>query len=250
MTIELDFSLGQAQYSNTGGASLLLWNTRIPIASGMRRVDVWMRIHREDDEVVVQQNDDEPRRIAIDPQFGGNPTPVTIYWRSRSSHFRRIRIDGERVAQGTPETRGLFTFRDREHAENHWSWNDDFTFAADGAMSPRGPSSFLRSRHRYGRDLSVDLEFRLGEAAYRNTGDAWLVVWNQRIKLASKSVPVDMRLHVHRENDEIVWRLNGSEQRVRIETEESPESTSLEVRWRTRTAHLRRIEIHSGAVAP
>jgi hypothetical protein len=55
-----------------------------------------IHIHREGNEIVYVLNGKE-QRIAVEPQAGSQPTTIDLVWRSRSSHFRRIEIKGDRI---------------------------------------------------------------------------------------------------------------------------------------------------------
>jgi hypothetical protein len=145
----------------------------------------------------------------------------------------------------------VFLFDDEEAAKEYWSWNSRFVFGADGAKAPKGPRSFFRSRHRYSGDVSIDIDFSFGRATYSNTGGAWVTVWNQQLAFYNQWRPINARLHIHREGDEIVFRHNGEEKRIAIDpAHASEESTMIEIRWRSRTSHFRRIEISAGSVTP
>lgn len=242
VTFDLEFSFGQAQFTNTGGASIVVWNKRIPIARSRGRLDTWIHIHREANEIVFVQNDEE-RRIALERHDVTEATAISIFWRSRGSHFRSIKIAGGAVAPPTSGLEHSFHFTNRAHTDEHWSWNDDFVFAGDGGMTPRGAGSFLRSRGRFSSKAAIDLDFSLGEASYNNTGGASITVWDKKLSIARDSKPVDLKIHIHVENNAIVFRQDGKEERIPVDASVLAEPTAIDIRWRSRTAHFRSIEI-------
>ena len=145
-------ALAKHDSARRGDAWVTVWNTRIPITNQWKRLDTWIHIHREDDEIIFVK-DDQEQRIPITSGAVSRSTAIAIHWRSRGSHFRSIEVHGQPLATTESDSPGLFTFTDRAHTEKYWSWNDDLTFAANGAMTPRGSGSFpaipkaIRGRH-------------------------------------------------------------------------------------------------------
>jgi hypothetical protein len=136
-----------------------------------------------------------------------------------------------------------FSFDNDEFASRYWEWNDEWTFAMDGGHAPRGPQSYLRSKHEFLGDLSINMEFGLGQAKFSNTGGCWITLWDQRLLISNHWRQLNAKVDIRREGDELIYDLNGTETRIVIPAEYASQPTTIEVRWRSRTSHFRRIEI-------
>jgi len=139
----------------------------------------------------------------------------------------------------------VFTFDDEAFAEQYWQWSGEWDMADDGGKAPKGPRSYLRTRHAYQGDLSIDMDFSFGRAAYTNTGNCWITVWGEKlpININHRWHRLSAKIHIHREGDEIVFVNNGEQKRIPLEANVASKPTVIEVRWRSRSSHFRRIEI-------
>jgi hypothetical protein len=153
-------------------------------------------------------------------------------------------IDVERIAelQGVGH-RLVFKFDDEAYAGRYWHWSGEWSMAGDGGKAPRGPKSFLRTRHAYGGNLSIDMDFSFGQAKFSNTGGCWVTLWGKQLVISNAWRGLRVQVHIHRDGDEIVMVHNGQEKRMPVESSVWLKPTVVEVRWRSRTSHFRRIEI-------
>jgi hypothetical protein len=87
------------------------------------------------------------------------------------------------------------------------------------------------------------MDFTLGQAGFSNTGGCWVEIWGKRLLITNHWRRMNIRIHVHREGNEIVYRLNGEEQRIAITPQEAAKPTGIGVRFRSRTSLFRRIAI-------
>jgi hypothetical protein len=58
------------------------------------------------------------------------------------------------------------------------------------------------------------------------------------------------KVHIHRDGNEIVYVLNGQEQRIAVEPRGGSQPTIIDLHWRSRTSHFRRIEIQAARMVP
>lgn len=142
----------------------------------------------------------------------------------------------------------VFKFDDEAFTAKYWLWNDQWTMADEGGKAPSGPQSFLRTRHGYKGDLSIDMDFSFGQAKFSNTGGCWITVWGQKLVISNDWRPLTARINVHREGDQIVFVHNGQQSRIPVERSVWSKPTIIEVHWRSRTSHFRRIEIKAQSV--
>ena len=92
LSIDMDFSYGRATYTNTGGSWIEVWGKRLTISNkNWGSLHAQVHIHREGDEIVFVLNG-QVERVPIDSDKWREPTVIDIRWRSRTSHFRGIRI--------------------------------------------------------------------------------------------------------------------------------------------------------------
>ncbi|NQT14760.1 MAG: hypothetical protein HQ582_18540, partial [Planctomycetes bacterium] len=146
---------------------------------------------------------------------------------ARVSSLIRVKIDRRLEEIGVEEIPKLardvqqpvFTFDDEALTSRYWLWNDEWTMGDDGGKVPRGSKSFLRTRYAYEGDLSIDLDFSFGGARYSNTGGCWITVWGKKLTISNTYRRLTARIHVHREGDEIVFTLNGQEERIPVESD-------------------------------
>jgi len=143
-----------------------------------------------------------------------------------------------------------FTFTDQAHCETYWEWNDAWEFKPDGAHVGRGPASRLRSRNTFFGDVKIEMDFSYGQAKFSNTGGAWVVVWGQRIPIYNAWHAATITISIHREANEVVYLFNGKEGRLPIDESLVAAPTTIELIWRSRTAHFRRAEISALRVEP
>ncbi len=137
----------------------------------------------------------------------------------------------------------VFTFDDESLTAEYWLWNGEWEMGKDGGKAPKGPKSFLRTRYAYRGDLSIDMDFSFGQATYSNTGHCWITVWGKKLVISNTWRGLSARVQIHREGDEIVFVHNAEEQRIPVEPDVWSKPTVIEIRWRSRTSHFRRIEI-------
>lgn len=137
----------------------------------------------------------------------------------------------------------VFRFDDESLTAQYWLWNGEWEMGEDGGKAPRSPGSFLRTRYAYQGDLSIDMDFSFGQARFRNTGGCWITVWGKKLVISNRWQRLTARVHIHREGDEIVFVRNGQEERIPVESDVWSKPTVIEIRWRSRTSHFRRIEI-------
>ena len=142
----------------------------------------------------------------------------------------------------------VFTFDDEASMARYWEWDAEWTMGPDGATAPNGPKTFLRTRHAYGGDLTIDMDFSFGKARFSNTGGCWIALWNQELVISKKHPRVEANIHIHREGNEILFVFNGQEQRIPVDPDVAAKPTVIEIRWRSRTSHFRRIEIEAQTV--
>ena len=96
----------------------------------------------------------------------------------------------------------------------------------------------------------MDIDLGLGEASFNNTGGARITMWNQQLTIARHPQPLDLKIHIHVEDGEIVFIKNGEEQRIPVDAAALSEPTAIDFRWRTRTAHFRHIKIDAESLVP
>jgi len=96
LSIDMDFSYGQATYTNTGGCWVTVWGKSLNISNAWHGLTAKIHIHREGDEIVFVLNGKE-RRVPVEPSVWSEPTIIDIRWRSRTSHYRHIEIKAQTV---------------------------------------------------------------------------------------------------------------------------------------------------------
>jgi hypothetical protein len=153
--------------------------------------------------------------------------------------------NGERLAGPL-----LFRFDDKALLANYWEWNDALELGAEGGKAPKGPASYLRTRHAYAGKLTIDMDFSFGGATFVNTGGCWITIWGKDLRITLGSEALQVKAHITREGDQIVYVLNGKEQRISIAPEAWSQPTTVEVRWRSRTSHFRGIQIRGDVKVP
>ena len=153
------------------------------------------------------------------------------------------------------ETATVFRFDDQAFADKYWAWNDDWTFTKDGghgAKNHSGHNSFLCTRHRYLGDLTIDMDFGLGASKFVNTGECLITLWGKKLRIRDKKEfhTFQAQVHIHSQGNEIVFTLNGQEQRIPVEREALLRGTIIDIRWRERTSQFRLIEIKAQSMEP
>ena len=143
-----------------------------------------------------------------------------------------------------------FVFDDKASTEKYWEWSDQWTFNKEGGYAPKGPDCFLRSRHSYGGNLMIDMVFDLGDARFSNTGGCWITAWGKRLLISNFPGHVEARVHIQRAGDQILFRLNGEEQRIAVEPEIGSRPTVIDIYWRSRPSHFRSIKIQAQGIEP
>jgi hypothetical protein len=118
-----------------------------------------------------------------------------------------------------------------------------------GGTAPRG-NSFLWSRHAFFSDVVVEMDFGFGQAAFTNTGGCWIAMWGKQLSISTEWGGLNAQIHIHREGNEIVYVLNGQEQRIAVDPQIGSQPTTIDLIWRSRTAHFRRIEIQAAKMVP
>lgn len=144
----------------------------------------------------------------------------------------------------------VFTFNEKAVAEGYWEWSGDWEFANDGAKGPSIPGSFIRTRHAYGGNLTIDIDMSFNNCRWSNWGHIFINIWGKRLNITDQWGKMGARVHIHREGNEIVFILNQKEQRIPIEPEVWLEPTAFEVRWHQRPSHFRHVEIKADIVLP
>lgn len=142
-----------------------------------------------------------------------------------------------------PEPNLVFDFSDEAHLKQHWEWNNKWTFAADGGRAGRGPRSFFRSKQQFQGDLTVDMQFRFGQAGYSNTGGCWVELWGKRLLITNGWRSLNANIHIERQGNTIVYVYNGKERRIEVPPDVIAQPTILQIRWRSRSSHFKRIEV-------
>lgn len=153
----------------------------------------------------------------------------------------------EQIADGQNQ---IFKFDDTAVAEQFWEWSGEWKMVDDGGTADRGAQSFLRTRNAYKGNLTVDMDFSFGRAKFSNTGGCWITVWGKRLSITGGWRGQQLKVHIHREGDEIVYVKNGEEQRIPVELDVWSKPTIIEVRWRSRSSHFRRIQIKAQTAVP
>lgn len=178
---------------------------------------------------------------------------------ARVSGLVKVKIDSRLEEIGVEEIPALprrvdqpvFKFDDESLTAQYWLWNGEWDMGDDGGKAPNSPGSFLRTRHAYQGDLSVDMDFSFGRARFSNTGGCWITIWGKKLVISNHWRGLAAQIHIHREGDQIVFVHNGQEERIPVEPDVWSKPTVIEIRWRSRTSHFRRIEIKAEtAVAP
>jgi hypothetical protein len=170
---------------------------------------------------------------------------------ARVSSLIKVKIDRRLEEIGIEEIPALardvqqpvFRFNDEALAGQYWLWNDAWAMGDDGGKAPKGPKSFLRTRYAYRGDLSIAMDFSFGQATFSNTGGCWIAVWGKKLVISNSFRRLNAQIQIHREGDEIVFVHNGQEERISVESDVWSKPTVIEIRWRSRTSHFRRIEI-------
>ncbi len=142
----------------------------------------------------------------------------------------------------------VFKFDDEAFTAKYWVHSGEWNMADIGGTAPRGPASFLRTRHAYKGDLAIDMDFSFGQASYTNTGGCWITVWGKNLGISNAWHGLAAKIQIHREGDEIVFVHNGQEQRIPVEPSVWSKPTVIEIHWRSRASHFRRIEIKARTV--
>ncbi len=94
------------------------------------------------------------------------------------------------------------------------------------------------------------MEFGFGQAAFTNTGGCWITMWGKQLTISMEWHGLNAKVHIHREGNEIVYVLNGKEQRIAVEPQVGSQPTIIDLFWRSRTSHFRRIEITADRLVP
>lgn len=144
----------------------------------------------------------------------------------------------------------VFDFRDEAHLKKYWEWNYAWTFAADGGRAARGARSFFKSRHRFSGQLTIDMDFRFGRARFSNTGGCWITIWGQRLSINNGWRSLNAKIHIYRDNNAIIFSYNGKTRRIELSPQTMAEPTAIEIRWRSRTSHFKRIEVKAEKILP
>jgi len=92
------------------------------------------------------------------------------------------------------------------------------------------------------------MDFSFGRAPNSKTGGCWITVWGQKLVISNTWRRLTARIRIHREGDEIVFVHNGQEKRIPVEPSVWSKPTVIDVHWRSRTSHFRRIEIKAQTV--
>jgi hypothetical protein len=142
----------------------------------------------------------------------------------------------------------VFRFDDESLTAQYWQWNGEWEMGEDGGKAPNSPGSLLRTRFAYQGDLSVDMDFSFGGARFSNTGGCWITIWGKKLVISNHYRRLNARIQIRREDDEIVYVLNGQEKRIPVEPEVWSKPTVIEIRWRSRSSHFRRIEIKANSM--
>ena len=164
------------------------------------------------------------------------------------------RIDDDiKAPQPATQEEGLnqvFSFDDKTIAEQNWEWSGKWEMGNDGGTAARAAQSFLRTRNAYKGNVSISLDFSFGRAKFSNTGGCWITVWGQRLPITNGWRGMHLKVDIHRDGDEIVYVKNGEEQRILIDQAARSTPTAIEIRWRSRTSHFRRIQIKAQSMLP
>lgn len=178
-----------------------------------------------------------------------DPEPTEIPSAPTSVKGRNRENDDDRSESASGDTLRptslTFDFSDEALLKKYWTWKYKWTFAANGGKAGRGAQSSFRSRHPFSDDLTIEMEFHFDQAGYSNTGGCWVAIWGQRLLITNGWRSLNAKIHIHREKDEIVYTYNGKTRRLKITPEVSAKPTHVEIRWRSRASHFKRIEIKS-----
>jgi len=176
--------------------------------------------------------------------------------KQRLDEVEKLRATGSAVAKKSASARErssrqhlVFQFNDRASTEKYWEWNGEWEMTEDGGKAPPS-NSFLRSRHAFTSDVTVDMDFGLGQAAYTNTGGCWISMWGKQLAISMEWHRLNAKVHIHREGNEIVYVLNGTEHRIAVDPQVGSQPTTIDLVWRSRSSHFRRIEIQAARIVP
>jgi len=184
-----------------------------------------------------------------EPKLTGSLTGLKIT--QRLEELAKLRLSDSTLVKraGTLKERLVFQFDDKAFTEKYWEWSGEWQMTEDGGKAPPS-NSFLRSRHAFMSDVIVDMDFGFGQAAYTNTGGCWISMWGKQLAISMEWHGLNARVHIHREGNEIVYVLNGNEQRIALDPQAGSLPTTIDLVWRSRSSHFRRIEIQAARMAP
>jgi len=191
------------------------------------------------------------------PKLAGALAGLRI--KQRLDEVEKLRATGSAVAERTAPTKEqssrphlVFQFNERAFAEKYWEWSGEWDMTEEGGKAPRGnpDKSFLRSRHGYLSDVVIDMDFSLDRAKYSNHGDCWITMWGKQLIISMNWPALTAKIHIHREGNEIVYVLNGQQQRIAVEPQVGAQPTTIDLHWRSRESHFRRIEIKADRMVP
>jgi hypothetical protein len=184
-----------------------------------------------------------------EPKLTGSLTGLKIT--QRLEELAKLRLSDSALVKraGTLKEQLVFQFNDKTFTEKYWEWSGEWEMTEDGGKAPPS-NSFLRSRHAFLSDVIVDMDFGFGQAAYTNTGGCWISMWGKQLAISMEWHGLNAKVHIHREGNEIVYVLNGKEQRIAVEPQVGSLPTTIDLVWRSRSSHFRRIEIQAARMAP
>ena len=184
-----------------------------------------------------------------EPKLSGSLTGLRV--NQRLEQLAALRLSDSALVRraGSLKERFIFDFSDKAFTEKYWEWNGQWEMTEAGGKAPPG-NSFLWSRHAYLSDAVIDMDFRFGQAAFTNTGGCWIAVWGKQLAVSMEWHGLNAKVHIHREGNEIVYVLNGKEQRIAVDPQAGSLPTTIDLVWRSRSSHFRRIEIQAARMMP
>jgi len=184
-----------------------------------------------------------------EPKMAGSLTGLRI--NQRLEQLAALRLSDSALVKraGALKERLIFEFNDKAFTEKYWEWSGEWQMGEDGGKAPPS-NSFLRSRHAFLSDVVIDMDFGFGQAAFTNTGGCWISIWGKQLAISMEWHGLNAKIHIHREGNEIVYVLNGKEQRIAVEPQAGSQPTTIDLVWRSRSSHFRRIEIKAARMIP
>jgi len=187
-----------------------------------------------------------------EPNLTGSLAGLKV--KQRLEQLAELRLSDTALVEraGSVKERLVFQFNDKVFTEKYWEWSGEWEMTEEGGKAPPGnpDKSFLRSRHGYTSDVVIDMDFSFSRAKYSNHGDCWITMWGKQLIISVNWPALTAKVHIHREGNEIVYVLNGQEQRIAVEPQVGSKPTIIDLYWRSRTSHFRRIEIKADRMVP